>query len=293
MAKICTIGHITKDRVITRESERYMPGGTAFYFSKALNQLDNDFELITAVGSEEKNVLKQLADEGISIVALESDHTVFFENIYGENQDNREQNVLAKASPFTTMNLPKVDADYFHLGPLLNDDISLDSIKHLATKGKVSLDIQGFLRYTKNQEVLHADWKDKKEGLAYIHTLKANESETRIISGKEDFEEAAYVLADLGVKEVIITLGSHGSMIYADGEFHKIPAYAPKAIVDATGCGDTYMAGYLHKRQSGASISEAGNFGAAMATINIQSFGPFSANVSEVESLISLAEILD
>lgn len=293
MAKICTIGHITKDRVITVESERYMPGGTAFYFSKALNQLDNDFELITAVGSEEKNILKQLADEGISIVALESDHSVFFENIYGENQDNREQNVLAKAAPFTTKNLPEVDADYIHLGPLLNDDISLDSIKHLATKGKVSLDIQGFLRYTKNQEVLHADWKDKKEGLAHIHTLKANESETRIISGKEDFEEAAYVLADLGVKEVIITLGSHGSMIYAGGEFHKIPAYAPKAIVDATGCGDTYMAGYLHKRQSGASISEAGNFGAAMATINIQSFGPFSANVSEVESLISLAEILD
>ena len=293
MAKICTIGHITKDRVITVESERYMPGGTAFYFSKALNQLDNDFELITAVGREEKSLLKQLADEGISIVALESDHSVFFENIYGENQDNREQNVLAKAAPFTTKNLPEVDADYIHLGPLLNDDISLDSIKHLATKGKVSLDIQGFLRYTKNQEVLHADWKDKKEGLAYIHTLKANESETRIISGKEDFEEAAYVLADLGVKEVIITLGSHGSMIYADGEFHKIPAYAPKAIVDATGCGDTYMAGYLHKRQSGATISEAGNFGAAMATINIQSFGPFSANVSEVESLISLAEILD
>lgn len=293
MAKICTIGHITKDRIITVESERYMPGGTAFYFSKALNQLDNDFELITAVGREEKSVLKQLADEGISIVALESDQSVFFENIYGENQDNREQNVLAKAAPFTTKNLPEVDADYIHLGPLLNDDISLDSIKHLATKGKVSLDIQGFLRYTKNQEVLHADWKDKKEGLAHIHTLKANESETRIISGKEDFEEAAYVLADLGVKEVIITLGSHGSMIYADGEFHKIPAYAPKAIVDATGCGDTYMAGYLHKRQSGASISEAGNFGAAMATINIQSFGPFSANVSEVESLISLAEILD
>lgn len=293
MAKICTIGHITKDRVITVESERYMPGGTAFYFSKALNQLDNDFELITAVGREEKNVLKQLADEGISIVALKSDHSVFFENIYGENQDNREQNVLAKAAPFTTKNLPEVDADYIHLGPLLNDDISLDSIKRLAKKGKVSLDIQGFLRYTKNQEVLHADWKDKKEGLAHIHTLKANESETRIISGKEDFEEAAYVLADLGVKEVIITLGSHGSMIYADGEFHKIPAYAPKAIVDATGCGDTYMAGYLHKRQSGASISEAGNFGAAMATINIQSFGPFSANISEVESLISLAEILN
>lgn len=293
MAKICTIGHITKDRVITLESERYMPGGTAYYFSKALNQLDNDFELVTAVGPEEKGVLKELTDEGVSIVSLASDHSVYFENIYGKNQDNRVQNVLAKAAPFTTENLPKIEADYIHLGPLLNDDISLDSIQHLATKGKVSLDIQGFLRYTENQAVLYSDWKDKKEGLSHIHTLKANETESQIISGKSDFEEAAYVLANLGVQEVIITLGSHGSLIYADEQFHKIPAYTPSAIVDATGCGDTYMAGYLHKRQAGASISEAGNFGAAMATINIQSFGPFSGKASEVENLIALAEILD
>lgn len=74
----------------------------------------------------------------------------------------------------------------------------------------------------------------------------------------QDPREAALKLANWGVKEVLLTLGSMGSVIYADGEFHEIPAYPPTEIVDATGCGDTYMAGYLYMRNKGASYKEAG-----------------------------------
>ena len=82
-------------------------------------------------------------------------------------------------------------------------------------------------------------------------------------------------LANWGVKEVLLTLGSMGSVIYADGEFHEIPAYPPTEIVDATGCGDTYMAGYLYMRNKGASYKEAGCFAAAMCTIKLEASGPF------------------
>ncbi len=40
--------------------------------------------------------------------------------------------------------------------------------------------------------------------------------------------------------EVIITLGSEGSLVYVDDTFYEIPAYPPHEVVDATGCGDTY-----------------------------------------------------
>lgn len=292
MSKICTIGHITKDRVVTANSEKFMPGGTAFYFSKALNALNGDFNLITAVGKTENAVIHEFEAEGINITTVPSEHSVFFENIYQVNQDNREQNVLAKAASFTVENTPQIHSEYIHLGPLLNDDISLELIKGLSKKGKISLDIQGFLRYTENQKVIYSDWEDKVDGLSFVHTLKANEKETTIISGKENFKEAAIFLAHLGVKEVIITLGSHGSMIYADGKFHHIPAYTPKEVVDATGCGDTYMAGYLFMREQGHSIDEAGKFAAAMATLKIQSFGPFNNTKSDVFELIEQNEVL-
>ena len=86
---------------------------------------------------------------------------------------------------------------------------------------------------------------------------------------------------------MVLTLGDKGSLIYADGVFHKIPAYPARDLVDATGCGDTYMAGYLYKRSRGASCDEAGAFAAAMCSIKLGSKGPFSGPTADVEALIN------
>ncbi|SKB92887.1 PfkB family carbohydrate kinase [Dyadobacter psychrophilus] len=290
MYDICTIGHITLDKVVTAQSVKYMPGGTSFYFSKALRHFDVDYMLVTALAEKENHIVSALRDENIQVFSQPSEHTVYFENIYSANQDHREQNVLHKAAPFTTAQMPDIESRIFHLGPLLSDDISVDLLKSLAQKGTVSLDIQGYLRYVKDQKVLYKDWADKKEALPHVSILKANEFEMEVVTGTSDVRKGAEYLADLGVKEVIITLGSKGSLIYKDNDFFRIPAYKPTAIVDATGCGDTYMAGYLSKKIQGADIQEAGEFGAAMATLKIQSSGPFSGNAAMVEEVLQYGE---
>ena len=290
MYDICTIGHITLDKVVTAQSVKFMPGGTSFYFSKALRQFDVDYMLVTALAEKENHILSALREENIQIFSQPSEFTVYFENIYSANQDHREQNVLHKAAPFTTAQMPDIEARIFHLGPLLSDDITVDLLKSLAAKGTVSLDIQGYLRYVKDQKVLYKDWADKKEALPHVSILKANEFEMEVVTGTSDVRKGAAYLADLGVKEVIITLGSKGSLIYVDNDFFRIPAYKPTAIVDATGCGDTYMAGYLSKRIQGAGVQEAGEFGAAMATLKIQSSGPFSGNAAMVEEVLQYGE---
>lgn len=289
MYDICTIGHITLDKVVTTQSVNFMPGGTSFYFSKAIQKFDVDYRLITAVAAAELPIVEQLQKEGIEITTLPSEHTVFFENIYSQNQDHREQNVLYKADPFTkeVALLPNIDAQIYHLGPLLSDDISVELLKALAKKGMVSLDIQGFLRFVKNQKVHYTDWVDKDEALAHVSILKANEYEMEVITGQKEIRAGALYLAEMGVKEVIITLGSKGSVIYTDGNFYEIPSFKPKQVVDATGCGDTYMAGYLLKKIKGGNPQEAGEFGAAMATIKIQSSGPFSGDLQQVEHILN------
>jgi sugar/nucleoside kinase (ribokinase family) len=292
MYDICTIGHITLDKVVTPQLEKHMPGGTSFYFSKALQHFNCQYKLVTAVAEKEQGIVDQLKSEGIEITSLQSDYTVYFENIYSHNQDHREQNVLHKAAAFTLENMPAIDAKLFHLGPLLNDDFHVDLIKALASKATVSLDIQGFLRYVENKKVKYADWKDKLAALPCISILKANEFEMEVVTGKTDIKEGALLLAEMGVKEVIITLGSKGSVIYTDGTFYEIPAFKPTAVVDATGCGDTYMAGYLYTKTNGGSVEEAGRFGAAMATIKIGASGPFSGNVDAVEAVMK-AEVLE
>ena len=85
---------------------------------------------------------------------------------------------------------------------------------------------------------------------------------------------------------MIITLGSKGSLIYAKGHFYEVPAIQPTAIVDATGCGDTYMAGYLYKRFQKANYYDAGLFGAAMASIKIAASGPFNGTEKAITNAL-------
>jgi len=286
MLELCTIGHITLDKIQTTRSVKYMPGGTAWYFSKALRNLHMDYVLVTAVAPTELNIIEDLQKEGIKIITLPSKHTVYFENIYPENQDHREQNVHNTAAPFTQANMPPIESRIFHLGPLLSADFTSDLIIDLAKKAMVSLDIQGLLRFTEKRKVYYKDWEDKFRVLPHISILKANEFEMEILTGTTDAHKGAKILAGLGVKEVIITCGSKGSLIYTGESFISIPALMPENTIDTTGCGDTYMAGYLYKKVKGAPAEECGLYGAAMATLKIQSFGPFNGTADEVEKLI-------
>lgn len=282
------IGHITLDKVITPRFTAYMPGGTAYYFAKALKNIDLDgFQLVTSLAASEMHEVDALRAEGIEVKAIESKNSVYFENKYGDDMNDRSQRVLAKADPFTIENLSDVDARIYHLGTLLADDFDKEVIKYLASKGTVSVDVQGYLRKVEGEQVVAVDYEDKLEALPYIGILKANEMEMETLTGTKDPRKAARMLADWGVKEVVLTLGDKGSLIYADGVFHEIPAYPARELVDATGCGDTYMAGYLYKRSHGASIPEAGRFAAAMCSIKLGSKGPFSGSKEDVFSLIS------
>ena len=54
MEKICCIGHITRDKIVTPSNTVYMAGGVAFYFSYAINQLPKlvDYTLATNLTKE-------------------------------------------------------------------------------------------------------------------------------------------------------------------------------------------------------------------------------------------------
>ena len=287
--KVCCIGYITKDTIITPENRVEIPGGTAWYFAKAIKQLSSDnFQLITAIEESQKPIVEELRQDGIEVTSLPTRHSVSFENIYSNTSGNRSQRVTALPDPFNSVILQAVNADIVHLGSLLHDDFSLNLIKQLAAKHQLSVDVQGFLRKVlENGDVVAADWAEKREALPYIHTLKANEEEMLVLTGISEPHEAALILTDWGVKEVVLTFGDKGSLIYSKGQFYEIPAYPTMLVVDETGCGDTYMAGYLYLRNLGASEEEAGKFAAAMCTIKLQGHGPFCGTEKVVRKIMS------
>lgn len=289
MKDICCIGHITKDKIITPRQTVYMAGGTSFYFSYAFSHLPQNvsFQLVTKLGEGEMKSVEDMRQAGIDVQVYPSRHTVYFENKYGENQNDRTQRVLERADPFTVDEMREVNAGVYHLGSLLSDDFSTEVVKYLSTKGRISIDAQGYLREVRGEKVYPIDWAEKREILAHTDIIKVNEHEMEVITGFTDPRAAAKCLAEWGVKEVCVTLGSEGSIILAEGKFYDIPAYEPKEIVDATGCGDTYSAGYLWCRAQGMGFDESGKFAAAMCTLKLEHSGPFDGSIDDVRRVMA------
>lgn len=289
MKDICCIGHITKDKIITPRQTVYMAGGTSFYFSYAFSHLPQNvsFQLVTKLGEGEMKSVEDMRQAGIDVHVYPSSHTVYFENKYGENQNDRTQRVLERADPFTVDEMREVNAGVYHLGSLLSDDFSTEVVKYLSTKGRISIDAQGYLREVRGEKVYPIDWAEKREILAHTDIIKVNEHEMEVITGLTDPRAAAKCLAEWGVKEVCVTLGSEGSIILAEGKFYDIPAYEPKEIVDATGCGDTYSAGYLWCRAQGMGFEESGKFAAAMCTLKLEHSGPFDGSIDDVRRVMA------
>ena len=265
-----------------------MAGGTSFYMAHGMHHLSQDFpfQLVTKIGQESQEEVDHLRQMNIDVLSYSSPHSVFFENHYGLNSNQRTQRVLAKAAPFTIEEMEPLAAEVFHLGSLLADDFSPEIVKFLAQKGCISIDVQGYLREVRGEKVYAVDWKDMDAVLPYVDIVKLNEHEMYAIMHTNDPKIVAEKLASYGVREVIITLGSYGSLIYADKTCYEIPAYTPQKIVDATGCGDTYSTGYLYMRSQGATFQEAGRFASAMCTLKLEHNGPFEGSLKDIETLI-------
>jgi adenosine kinase len=100
--------------------------------------------------------------------------------------------------------------------------------------------------------------------------LAVNDYESQIIQDKTglSLEQLAQK-----VKALIVTLGSAGSQIYADGQRFDIPCVKAESIVDPTGCGDAYRAGLLFGMSNGWDWPTCGRLASTMGAIKIASRG--------------------
>ncbi|MFX0092515.1 MAG: PfkB family carbohydrate kinase, partial [Candidatus Hodarchaeota archaeon] len=283
---VCVIGHITWDLIKSKNITRKLPGGVAYYSSIALKSLGSNVCVVTKTAVKDQNLLTDLIKKGIKIFYRVSQETTFFENIYPNSLDSRIQKVRSIADSFTIEDLPEISVQMFHLGPLTKEDIPLEVLRVLSKKAKISLDIQGFVRKINKGEVKSVDWTEKEEGLTYVDILSTSETEAKTLSGETDVKEAAIRLSSYGIEEVIITRGTLGSLIFSKGEFCTIPSFSPRTIADATGCGDTYIAGYLHKRLRLSNISDSGRFASAIAALKIENFGAFMGIEADVQKFL-------
>ncbi len=101
--------------------------------------------------------------------------------------------------------------------------------------------------------------------------LFANEAEILALYETQDFETAARRVAQ-DVEIAALTRSEHGSVILAGGERHVVAAQ-PTKVVDTTGAGDAYAAGFLAAWTQGKPLAEAGRWGSIAAAEVISHYG--------------------
>jgi sugar/nucleoside kinase (ribokinase family) len=107
---------------------------------------------------------------------------------------------------------------------------------------------------------------------SHIDILFANEHEVTALYETSSFDEAARrVKADTEL--AILTRSARGSVILADGSALSIPAEPVMQVVDATGAGDLYAAGFLFGLATGCRLEVAGQLGSLAAAEIISHLG--------------------
>lgn len=111
-----------------------------------------------------------------------------------------------------------------------------------------------------------------KDFFPLVDIAKPNETELSILTGmptstKEEIIHAAQKLHELGVKNVMVTLGGKGTLLIQEHGMQEFPAYPVKAV-DTTAAGDCFLASFI-SQFDGQDFAPAIDFGAKAAAIAV------------------------
>ena len=123
-----------------------------------------------------------------------------------------------------------------------------------------------------------------EELFGYISLITPNQTESALLSGVEDNVDAAVErLMQLGVKDVVVTLGSKGSLVISEGAKTLVPSLKVKAV-DTTAAGDTFCGALCVALSEGCSLVDAAGFATKASALTVQKMGaqdsiPFRSDI--------------
>ena len=162
----------------------------------------------------------------------------------GERTMRTDLGAAATLDPSEISAADFADCEHAHIeGYLLFNRALMDQVLRSAKEAgcTISLDLASF-------EVVHAAGADLKEILReYVDVVFANEDEAGAFFGDASLGYEA-MAAELGklCRTAVVKMGADGAWIFQDGASERVQAEKVEKVVDTTGAGDLWAAGFLH-----------------------------------------------
>jgi len=279
---ITAIGNPVYDYIKTKkiETDGRILSGCSTNAALALSKLGREVTLIGSIGDDFKSDFEsKLNSLNIKFDIVASKESGGFSLIYYDDFGNRTLDLLGRAGDVGSIapGLYK-NSEAVLIGPILGE-VSFDEIRNIRKYfgGFYFCDPQGLLRNADGSgRIFHEKVNGIEDILGLFTVVKPNELEGKVLTGidcRQDPYKAAKIIRSWGSEIVIVTLAELGSVIYDGKNYIDIPPYEID-LVDSTGAGDTYMAGFTFEYLKTGDLRKAGCFASCVSSIMIEQVGP-------------------
>lgn len=248
------------------ETIRMSAAGTAGGTGLVLARLGADVASYGAVGDDmiAVTLMALLAEEGVDVTGLvrKGEHQTSASVILVRPSGERPAwHCIGANGAFTLDDLDPAAhlADHVHLGgpEFLGGEAAGQLLAAARTAGA-----------TTSLDVLAPGDPDMlawiADALPHADYLLPNDEQVLGFTGAADLAAGAQALVAAGAGCVAVTQGARGALVVTADEVHEVPAYAVD-VVDTTGCGDAFSAGFLRGRALGRTLADSARLGCATA----------------------------
>jgi sugar/nucleoside kinase (ribokinase family) len=239
---LVVVGSVAYDAVETPHGRvDRMLGGAGTYIALAAGYFTK-VAVVAIVGEDfAQEDVDLLASRNIDLEGLERvpGKTFFWSGVYSEDMNDRttlqtDLNVFADFNP----KLPERYRSYPYL-VLGNIQPALQrSVRDQMTGVRlVGGDTMNYWIKDYRDELLATirDWD----------FLLINDSEARMLSGKNNLRQAAKAILDMGPNTLVIKRGEYGAMLFRRDSYFVVPGYLLEDVFDPTGAGDCFAGGFI------------------------------------------------
>lgn len=290
MKNICVIGSLNMDLVVKVDTMpkggqtligsnfKEVPGGKGANQAVAMARLGANVSMIGKVGDDSfgQTMINALNNDNVDTKYINIENGATGVALITVDKNAENSIVVAPGANY------KVDKSYIdkNIDGIENSDIvvvqletPLETIKYALKKAKE------LNKYTILNPAPAVKLED--ELIANVDLLTPNETELEIISGveinsEEDILKAAKVMIEKGVKELIVTLGSKGSLYINKERSMFKKAYKVEAV-DTTAAGDSYTGALSVAFANGKDIEEAMDFASKVGALSVMKEGAQSS----------------
>ena len=282
---IVFMGHLSTSTIVPFEAPPFINrGGPVIFCSMAASCLQKKLAVVTICSKSEEELTAPLKAAGIDVLKISGETYQCRLVQPTPNVDERHMFFTQRAEYFRIEDLPSFEPCLIHLGGIGGDgyEFPLELMHGLKERGfRLSVDVQSFIwKWDEQAQVVKPkDVLEKKEILSIADFVKLDVNEAKALTGTNNIQEQAVILENMGSAEIIIT-SSNGALVQKKGKalFAK---FNNENISGRLGRGDTFTGAYLTRRLD-HSIEDSLKFAAALASIKMESPGPFKGSLEDV-----------